>query len=88
MAKIIKEDSTVVIHLNLKTLLYVLGILLSIYGTGFYFLNDKLGEVNSNIEKIKVEDIEVLKTSASRTDGQLQLLIQYINSKNKTNTNN
>lgn len=75
--KVISESSTIVIHLNIKTSLYVLGVLISVYATGFYFLNDKLNGVNSNIDKIKKEDIEVLKTESARTSGQVNLLVKY-----------
>ncbi len=81
MAKIIKENSTIVIHLNIKTLLYILGVLISIYATGFYFLNDKLNGMTTNIDKIKKEDIEILKNSSARTEGQLNILIKYLDEK-------
>ena len=83
MVKTIKDNSTIIIHLDIKNLLYILGVLIGVYTTGFYFLNAKLEEVNTTIEKIKVEDIESLKTSAGKTDGQLQILIKYIDDKNK-----
>lgn len=81
--KLISENSTVIIHLNIKTLLYILGVLISIYGTGFYFLNDKLNGVGNNINQIKKEDIEILKTQTSKIDGQMQILLQM-----KHNNNN
>jgi len=83
MAKKLSENSTIVIHLNIKTMLYILGVLISVYSVGFYFLNNKLIDVNKSVDQLKKEDIEILKTSMNRTEGQLQILIKYVDKKTK-----
>ena len=47
MAKKLSENSTIVIHLNIKTMLYILGVLISVYSVGFYFLNNKISQLTN-----------------------------------------
>ncbi len=75
MAKQVSENSNIVINLNIKTFFILLASLGSIYATGFYFLNDKLSDVNKNIDQLKKEDIELLKLDNSKINGQLKILI-------------